>query len=142
MLLNDWLIWYLGGLNVTIDSGLLKMDWSLPADDCHDYNTGTWLKITDTHDNSLLINQFIAEDCLIRNDSSVGVNVYTNPSRSSNSSTDATVEDKNKCHQIITHNDLEECKVYSVEVIPEYDSFRGQIQSADVIVPPKVFYTF
>ena len=118
------------------------MDWSLPADDCHDYNTGTWLKITDTHDNSLLINQFIAEDCLIRNDSSVGVNVYTNPSRSSNSSTDATVEDQNKCHQIITHNDLEECKVYSVEVIPEYDSFRGQIQSADVIVPPKVIYTF
>ena len=44
--------------------GLLKMEWSLPSDECLEYNTGTILKIIDTHDDKSLINEYISDDCI------------------------------------------------------------------------------
>ena len=113
------------------------MDWSLPSDECSDYNTATLLRITDTQDNKTLINQYISEDCLTRNGTSIGVIVHPPLIQNDNESNATVIEDQQKC-PIVTKNEMEECKVYSVQIVPEYDSFLGQTQSADVIVPPKV----
>ena len=124
------------GLNVTVDNeGLLKVDWSLPSDECHDYNTGAWLEVIDTHTNKSITNQFIPDDCQTRNESSLSVIVHSN---SLNNATDfAVVQDQQSCRFIIP-DELEECKVYSVQIVPEYDSLRGHSQSTEVIIPLKV----
>ena len=110
--------------------GILKVDWSLPSDECHEYNTGSWLKVTDTQGDALITNnQFIPDDCQTRNESSLSIIVHTNSSTQH--------KDQQSC-QIIIPDVLEECKVYSVQIIPEYDSLRGHLLSNEVIIHPKV----
>ena len=113
------------------------MHWSLPSDECHDYNTGAWLEVTDTHDGSSLTSQFIPEDCQTRNESSLSITVQTK-----NNASDSISQNQQPPCQIIIPRELEECKVYSVQIVPEYDSVRGQLQSTDVIIPPKVRFEF
>ena len=61
--------------------GILKVDWSLPSDECHEYITGSWLKVTDTQGDALITNnQFIPDDCQTRNESSLSIIVHTNSS--------------------------------------------------------------
>lgn len=108
--------------------GLWEMEWSLPSDECREYNTGAILKITDTRDNTTLkMNQNISKDCR-----SVVIIVDSNKNNSV-----IDVQDQQIC-RVVIQNELEECAVYSVQIIPEYDSFQGQIQSTEVIIPPKV----
>ena len=111
----------------------MKVDWTLPSKECHDYNTGAWLRVIDTQDDKLLTNQYIYSNCLARNATVIDIIVHTNYN---NTSADETDEDQ-KC-RIELEQELEECKVYSVQIIPQYDSFQGQTQSTDIIVPPKV----
>ena len=89
--------------------GILKVDWSLPSDECHEYITGSWLKVTDTQGDALITNnQFIPDDCQTRNESSLSIIVHTNSSTQH--------KDQQSC-QIIIPEVLEECKVYSVQII-------------------------
>ena len=125
---------------MAIDSeGLLKIDWLLPLDECYDYNIGAWLEVADTQGDKPHINQYISEECLIRNGSSLSVTVHT---KNKSASTCSTAQDQQQQPCTIVLPDvllLEECKVYSVQIIPEYDSLRGHhLQSADVMIPPKV----
>ena len=121
---------------MTIDNdGLLKVDWLLSLDECYDYNIGAWLEVADAQGDKPHINQYISEDCLTRNESSLSVTVYTK----NKSVSPCTAQDQHKSCQIIIPDVLEECKVYSVQIIPEYDSLRGHhLQSADIMIPPKV----
>jgi len=124
------------GFKVAIDNdGLLKVDWLLPLDECYDYNISAWLEVADTQGDKPHINQYISEDCLTRNESSLSVTVYTK----NKSVSTCSAQDQHKSCQIIIPDMLEECKVYSVQIIPEYDSLRGHhLQSADIMIPPKV----
>ncbi len=94
-----------GLIKATIASeGLLKVHWSLPSDECHDYNTGAWLEITDTHDGSSLTSQFIPEDCQTRNESSLSLTVQTK-----NNASDSISQNQQPPCQIIIPRELEEC---------------------------------
>ena len=101
------------------------MEWSLPSDECFEYNTGTILKIIDTHDDKSLINEYISDDCISKsNGNSFSLTIQSNRTISS-------IPSDEKC-QIVIQRQFEECKVYSVQIIPEYDLLQGRIQSIEV----------
>ena len=102
----------------------------MSLDECQEYNTGTILRITDTYDHKSLINHFIAEECVNRNESLISFEFDTTDSNSSST-------DSDKC-RILIKNQLEDCTVYKIEIIPEYESVQGQIQSVELTVLPKV----
>ena len=53
---------------------LLALEWSLPLEECHDYNSGVWLRITDkstpiitaSKQQLQILNEYIPEQCLTR----------------------------------------------------------------------------
>ena len=115
---------------------LLKIEWSLPLDECHEYNSGAWLRIAEKSFNQprnnqtqqqILFNKYIRGDCLTKNDLSSIVS-YEVHYRSNETSSDKD------CHFALL-NELEECKIYSVDVFPEYNSLKGQVQSTEIIIP-------
>jgi len=131
---------------------LLALEWSLPLDEYHDYNSGVWLRITDkstpissSKQQMQILNEYIPEQCLTRSgwvgvlgrldtwSSSYVIN-YGNESSSNNGD--------NHCRHSVLAGQLEECKIYSVEVLPEYRSLSGQIQSTDIIMPIQVLCAF
>ena len=143
---------------VLSDEGILKIGWSLPSEDCYEYNTGVWLSISERtaaaavgikkpmgrhfeDQRTTLLNRHISEDCLIRNNNETLVSGSSLLLVHSNVTTASTVVVEDKCRVVIMleNGQLTECKVYQVQVTPEYDdSVRGQMQSVDIIIPPKV----
>ena len=100
------------------------MEWSLPSDECLEYNTGTILKIIDTHDDKSLINEYISDDCISKsNGNSFSLTIQSNRTSS--------IPSDKKC-RIVIQRQFEECRVYSVQIILEYDSLQGRIQSIEV----------
>ena len=145
---------------VLSDEGILKIGWSLPSEDCYEFNTGVWLSISERtataaavvgikkpierhseDQKTTLLNRHIPEDCLIRNNNETLVSGSSLLLVHSNVTTASTVVVEDKCRVVIMpeNGQLTECKVYEVQVTPEYDdSVRGQMQSVDIIIPPKV----
>ena len=125
---------------------LLELEWSLPLDECHEYNSGVWLRITDkstpiissSKQQLQILNENIPEDCLTRNADSTSSSSYV--INYGNDSTSNNGDDS--CHHLVLTRQLEECKVYSVELLPEYRSLSGQIQLTHIIMPIQVLHPF
>ena len=65
----------------------MKREWSLSAsDECLEYNTGTILKIADTHEERSLINEYISDECMPKsNGNSFRLTIQSNDSNRTSS---------------------------------------------------------
>lgn len=111
----------------------LEIEWSLPSTECIQFSTGVWIRVfksSDAHKLNPETSLFIPHTCLITS-STNSFSFNLPPATSFNNTNDSC--------RFFLNRKLIKCLTYIIEVIPNYQSFRGSTLRIEIVIPPKVF---
>lgn len=111
----------------------LEIEWTPPSADCLKISSGIWVRVFESGEQHLpsTAETYLAIPlkCLRRRaNTSYSVVVHTSAS---------DIIGEKRCYFELK-NDLIQCQIYTVEMVPNYQSFKGRHLSTDIFVPPTV----
>jgi hypothetical protein len=123
-----------GKIEATLgENNLLQIEWTPLSVDCIKFSSGVWIRVYDssqkqpsTGENYLAIPQ----KCLKRRaNASFSIALPSSASKFSGKT----------CHFELKEV-LIQCRVYTVEVVPNYQSLKGKAIFTEIVIPPAVKY--
>jgi hypothetical protein len=122
-----------GKIEATLgENNSLQIEWTPLSVDCIKFSSGFWIRVYDsspkqpsTGENYLAIPQ----KCLKRFNATFSI-VLSSPASKFSGKT---------CHFELKEVPIQ-CHMYTIEVVPNYQSFKGKPLFAEIVVPPAVEY--
>jgi hypothetical protein len=115
----------------------IEIEWSPLSPECIDYNSGVWIRVFESGTlSSEETYMSIPRKCLKEQFNTTFSLVVHSPS--STKSDDEQFEESD-CHFELK-NILIECRAYTVEVVPNYDSLKGRTLTTEIVIPSTVEY--
>lgn len=103
--------------------------------ECLKFTSGVWVRVYETRSERDLPKDenyiSIPMKCIKINSDTTSFSIVVYPLTSSSS-------EKGTC-RISLANNLTQCHVYTVEIIPNYQSLRGKSLRTEIVIPSKVF---
>lgn len=115
----------------------VSISWKVPTDECAKYVSSLWVKIYESgNPGAASLAQYLTVpiSCLKKNpDKSLSLVVHSN-------STDGVFsQEKEEC-QLSSGAYLSECHAYTVELVPNYQSLKGNALLSEIVVPPRLVF--
>ena len=113
------------------DNNVLQIKWTPLSMDCVKFSSGVWIRVFESgQSQSSVADQYLAipQKCLKRR---------ANASFSIVLSSSAPKLSGNHCHFDL-RDSLIQCRVYTIEVVPNYQSLKGKSLFTEIVIPPAV----
>ena len=113
------------------DNNVLQIKWTPLSMDCVKFSSGVWIRVFESgQSQSSSTDQYLAipKKCLKRS---------ANASFSIVLSSSASELSGNNCHFDL-RDSLIQCRVYTIEVVPNYQSLKGKSLFTEIVIPPAV----
>jgi hypothetical protein len=134
-----------GSIKASLDTNKsIEIEWSPLSPECIDYNSGVWIRVFESGTlSSEETHMSIPRKCLNEQSNTWPKQPNTTfslvvHSRSSTKSDDEQFEE-NDCHFELK-NILIECRAYTIEIVPNYDSLKGSPLTTEIVIPSTVEY--
>jgi hypothetical protein len=127
-----------GSIKASLDTNKsIEIEWSPLTAECIDYNSGVWIRVFESGTSSSEVTYLaIPRKCLKEQSNTTFSLVVHSPS---STKSDDEQFDENDCHFELK-NFLIECRAYTVEVVPNYDSLKGRPLTTEIVIPSTVEY--
>ena len=111
---------------------MLQIKWTPLSMDCMKFSSGVWIRVFESGQSSAA-DQYLSipQKCLKRS---------SNASFSIVLSSSAPKLSGNTCHFDL-RDSLIQCRVYTIEVVPNYQSLKGKSLFTEIVIPPAVKLT-
>ena len=127
-----------GSIKASLDTNKsIEIEWSPLSAECNDYNSGVWIRVFESGTLSSEENYFsVPRKCLKDQYNTTFSLVVHSPS--STKSDDEQFEESDCYFKL--KNILIECRAYTIEVVPNYDSLKGRPLIIEIVIPSTVEY--
>jgi hypothetical protein len=112
------------------DNNVLQIKWTPLSMDCVKFSSGVWIRVFESGQSQSSTDQYLSipQKCLKRRG---------NASFSIVLSSSASELSGNNCHFDL-RDSLIQCRVYTIEVVPNYQSLKGKSLFTEIVIPPAV----
>nr|CAH0102785.1 unnamed protein product [Daphnia galeata] len=109
------------------DNNVLQIKWTPLSMDCMKFSSGVWIRVFESGQSSSSALQYLSipQKCLKRS---------ANASFSIVLSSSASKLSGNNCHFDL-RDSLIQCRVYTIEVVPNYQSLKGKSLFTEIVIP-------
>jgi hypothetical protein len=127
-----------GSIKASLDTNKsIEIEWSPLSAECIDYNSGVWIRVFESGTSSSEVTYLaIPRKCLKEQSNTTFSLVVHSPS---STKSDGEQFEENDCHFELK-NVLIECRAYTVELVPNYDSLKGRSLTTEIVIPSTVEY--
>nr|CAH0109679.1 unnamed protein product [Daphnia galeata] len=122
-----------GSIKASLDTNKsIEIEWSPLSAECIDYNSGVWIRVFESGNSSSEETYLsIPRKCLKDQPNTTFSLVVHSPS---STKSDDEQFDENDCHFELK-NILIECRAYTIELVPNYDSLKGRPLTTEIVIP-------
>nr|CAH0109675.1 unnamed protein product [Daphnia galeata] len=117
---------------------LLKLNGSPLSAECIDYNSGVWIRVFESGNSSSEETYLSIPRKCLKDQPNTTFSLVVVHSPSSTKFDDEQF-DENDCHFELK-NVLIECRAYTIELVPNYDSLKGRPLTTEIVIPSTVEY--
>nr|CAH0107914.1 unnamed protein product [Daphnia galeata] len=122
-----------GSIKASLDTNKsIEIEWSPISPECIDYNSGVWIRVFESGTSSSEETYLsIPRKCLNEQSNTTFSLVVHSPS--STKSDDEQFEESDCYFKL--KNILIECRAYTIEIVPNYDSLKGRTLTTEIVIP-------
>jgi hypothetical protein len=109
---------------------MLQIKWTPLSMDCMKFSSGVWIRVFESGQSSSSADQYLSipQKCL-KQSSNASFSIVLSSSTPKLSG--------NTCHFDL-RDSLIQCRVYTIEVVPNYQSLKGKSLFTEIVIPPAV----